>query len=522
VEIFANPELRRLEQVMAGADSYTEWLAAATDHDEISGADLWRKVEKTRLYDYAQIRKRLEKIRYHRERRDDQGLLFTLNEGIHGNMGGMGSPELFSRSHTGTKVLVEEYVAAIREALEHIAGLDDSVIPFEERLDFFRRASHCYGRTALMLSGGGALGHFHVGVIKTLLEHDLLPNVISGASAGSLVAAIFGTLTERDLDDLIKPVKLIAEARKEVSWFNRALFGKQPRIETADLEEMIARLVPDMTFQEAFELTGRYINISVAPAELHQRSRLLNAIASPNVYIRSAVMASCAVPGVFPAVMLEAKNYKGERQPYLPTRRWVDGSVTDDLPARRLARMYGVNHFIGSLINPMVMFTRQGAGGRSSLRAGVRQLGRELTSLIARNSRTLAREYTRRFPRFNLMLNMTVSVLNQDYSADINIYPEFRQFNMRKILSHLGEEELLALVKQGERATWPKLDQIRISTGISHTLDRILEDYGQEEHRLLARRANGRGGQKAISAKRPAAGPDSAETGGHRPDYAAP
>ena len=49
-------------------------------------------------------------------------------------------------------------------------------------------------------------------------------------------------------------------------------------------------------------------------------------------------MASCAVPGVFPPVMLMAKTQHGERQPYLPTRKWVDGSIADDLPAKRLQR----------------------------------------------------------------------------------------------------------------------------------------------------------------------------------------
>jgi TAG lipase / steryl ester hydrolase / phospholipase A2 / LPA acyltransferase len=64
---------------------------------------------------------------------------------------------------------------------------------------------------------------------------------------------------------------------------------------------------------------------------------------SPNVYVRAAVMASCAVPGVFPPVMLMAKNQHGERQPYLPTRKWVDGSIADDLPAKRLQRLYRTN-----------------------------------------------------------------------------------------------------------------------------------------------------------------------------------
>jgi Predicted esterase of the alpha-beta hydrolase superfamily len=41
-----------------------------------------------------------------------------------------------------------------------------------------------------MLSGGAVLGYFHVGVLKALFEQGLLPSIISGSSAGSLVAAI--------------------------------------------------------------------------------------------------------------------------------------------------------------------------------------------------------------------------------------------------------------------------------------------------------------------------------------------
>ena len=63
----------------------------------------------------------------------------------------------------------------------------------------FRRASDCYGRSALMFSGGGVLGYFHLGVVRALLEHDLLPTVVSGSSAGSIIAAILGSHPEDEL-----------------------------------------------------------------------------------------------------------------------------------------------------------------------------------------------------------------------------------------------------------------------------------------------------------------------------------
>src|SRR3546814_13735032 len=86
-----------------------------------------------------------------------------------------------------------------------------------------------------------------------------------------------------------------------------------------------------------------------------QNGRLLNAITAPNVLIREAVLASCAVPGVFPPVMLMARGEDGARVPYQPARRWVDGSVTPDIPTPRLARHYCVNHHIVRQPHPLAL-----------------------------------------------------------------------------------------------------------------------------------------------------------------------
>ena len=60
------------------------------------------------------------------------------------------------------------------------------------KLTFFNETRHSYGRSALLLSGGAYLGYYHMGVAKSLYEQGMLPRVISGASAGSLMAAVIG------------------------------------------------------------------------------------------------------------------------------------------------------------------------------------------------------------------------------------------------------------------------------------------------------------------------------------------
>ena len=467
---------RSLERQMAAAGTYEEWRGLAHEHDAATGMDRWRTRDHTRLYDYEAIRERLDRLRALRIQGDDIGLLFALNEGIHGNMGGMGSAKLHGRAQSGTKKLVEAYVDEIVDALEYLANLESDEIDDAEKIDFFFRVNHCFGRTALMLSGGGTLGFHHVGVVKALHEQRMLPRVISGASAGSLIAGIIGTKTDAELDAFFDAESLAEEANEDTGIMARTAEGPAGTIGVDSVRQMIERMIPNETFQEAYARTGRQISISVAPAELHQTSRLLNAITSPNVYIRTAVQASCAVPGVYPPVTLYGKNVHGESQPYLPSRRWIDGSMSDDLPAKRLARLYGTNHTIVSLVNPVVLPFVRRVSEMNPFASGVARLGLEFT----REFLNFQRHQLAQIPRANALNTVVAGIhglIGQTYSGDINIIATSPFIDPRRYLGALSEDEMMNLIQSGERATWPHLNSIDIATKISRALDTILERY---------------------------------------------
>ena len=476
-------KLKNLQKQMDQAVTYEEWSESAHQHDEISGQKRWRRIDKTSQYDYAQIRLRLDKLRYLRARQDYQGLLFTLNEGIHGNLGGMGRHSLYSRAKFGTKTLIEQYVDEVDDSLRFLAELECDEITTQQKLDFFYRANICFGRSALMLSGGGVLGFYHMGVVKTLLNEGLLPRVISGSSAGALVAAVVGTHTDKELEYFYDPANVVSEAEQEASVFSKMFFGANPRIDVGDLEKMVARMIPDLTFHEAYEKSGRQISISIAPAELHQQSRLLNAITSPNVYVRAAVMASCAVPGVFPPVMLMAKNQHGEAQPYLPNQKWVDGSIADDLPAKRLQRLYSTNHFIVSMVNPIAIPFLNKNGERSALGAALGTMGIGVGREILNLYRGIAQKRGDTWPRVNMLVSSMHGLIDQQYSGDINITPNFSWYNPAKLLSHLSEEDLVDLMEGGANSTFPAVETIRTCTRISRTMEEILIRFEQGDLR---------------------------------------
>ncbi|MCR9286470.1 MAG: DUF3336 domain-containing protein [Bacteroidetes bacterium] len=476
--------LNKIKKELNQANSYEEWKTCALKHDEASGMEAWKNVNYSKLYDNDEIYLRLETLRAYREKGDDQGLLFTLNEGIHGNMGGMGNPQLHTKALFGTKQLIVDYVDEVADGLLHLADKNNDKISFEDKLDFFRRASHCFGRSALMLSGGGQLGNFHAGVLKVLAQYHLLPDVISGSSAGSIFAAFAGTYTDEELVAHLENEVLLKELEQEASIFKN-IADKRSSLSIRDLESLVNNLIPNLTFQEAYERTGRKINISIAPHGSQQKSRLLNSVASPNVLIRSALMASCAIPGIFPPATLFAKNKDGKIQAYLPSRKWIDGSTSNDLPSKRLARLYGVNHFIVSLTNPIVLPFIKDPSNHNEFIAPMIKFGSAVIKETTQFNYSIAKRFFKYVPSLALVANTINSVVQQNYTGDINIMADFSIIKPRKVLSPLTYQELAELIIKGEKATWPKLEAIRVTTKIGRILDKILEEYEAEELELV-------------------------------------
>ncbi|WP_246218685.1 DUF3336 domain-containing protein [Parasphingorhabdus halotolerans] len=412
----------KMEKAMAQATSYSEWADAAAAHDRSTGVDVWKESDESKHFDNKSIRRRLKRLSKLWKSQDNAGLLYALNEGIHGNMDGMGNKRLHQKAKFGTKQLIQDYVDAIVNSLEYLASDKVNDIPFEEKLDFFRRAQHCYGRSAFLMSGSGAFLYFHVGVVKALWSEGLLPHIMSGSSGGSVVGALIATHTDDEIPPYFEAKNLfddsISDDDGEAGF---GLFGGSRRLKADEIRARLTTMLPDLTFQEAYELTGRHLNVSIAPAEKHQTSRLLNAIASPNVYIREAVLASCAVPGVYPPVTLAAKDHTGKRIPYLPNRKWVDGSVTHDLPAKRLARLYGVNHHIVSQANPLVTPFASDVSQQKTPISAIRNATTTTMKAWINANVDIMQKPLSYFPRLNSLANMTLSVINQDYMGDINI-----------------------------------------------------------------------------------------------------
>ncbi|BDX06085.1 DUF3336 domain-containing protein [Planctobacterium marinum] len=475
--------LGKIEEAINNASSYQEYREACEAHDALAGADEWKAKDRDRGYDYRLIRKRVERLKFARLHGDPAGLMSILHEGIHGNLGNISNPELNNYCKIGTKNLIQEFLDEVCEALSMIYHADENDIDFYEKLSFFEETYYAYGKSCLMLSGGAGLGFFHCGVVKALVEEDLMPNIISGASAGSIITGLVGTRTDDELKDVLTAESIHERFRQWSVWQG---FGKDGLLDSTNLENALIELFGDMTFEEAFKKTGRKITITVSPADLHQYSRLLNQKTAPNAIITMAVRASTAIPMVYSPVQLRAKNASGQIVPYIPNRKFCDGSIMADMPFQRLARLYGVNHSIVSQTNPIaVPFLSRNKKHVHDFASITKRHLFNLTKMNSIYAFDLV-ENAIDSRALKLGIHKIRSIVEQQYVGDINILPQRSMRNISKIFSNPTRGAIQDLIDSAERATWPQMDNIRRNTQISKAFRKYNKLLKKREQQLLS------------------------------------
>ena len=474
--------LRELEQ----AATYAEWREIALDLDRLEGAEAWKQDEASDEYDHFLIRERLDEMRRLRSGGEVRHLVHALHEGLHGNLGNITSPGLYGFARVGTKRMIDEYIGEVVRCLDYLCAGDFPDFSEDEKTVFFKRTGTSFGRSALLLSGGATLGMFHLGVIKALHQQGLLPRVISGSSAGAIIGGMVGTRTDDQLPAIFDPEQLNLAAFQRMGL--RKAFDSGGVMNPLQLEQCLALNVGEETFTEAFQRTRRIIGVTVSAAEAHQQGRLLNYLTAPNVMMNRAILASCAVPGVFPPVQLVARDFQGQVVPYLPSKRWIDGTVYSDLPMLRLARLHNVNHYIVSQTNPHVVpFMQQ---DRAQQR-GLLPLARQLALGASRGTIKLARAHLLDSP-VRRVADQLNAVIAQRYSGDINILPSHSPRQLLRMFSNLNARELAQFIREGERATWPSLERIRNQTAISRAFEHCTLILKHRRLERLAPRPRGR------------------------------
>jgi NTE family protein len=174
---------------------------------------------------------------------------------------------------------------------------------------------------AFVLSGGGSLGAVQVGMLQALADHGVHPDLIIGTSVGALNGVFLAARSSREglsaLEEIWRSLR-----RKDVFPMGplQGAFGyyglRNWLVRPASLERLVRENI-------AFErLEDAPVPLHVVATDLMNGTEVL--LSSGDTV--SAVLASAAIPGVFPPVQIDG-------------RELVDGGVADNTPiahARRL------------------------------------------------------------------------------------------------------------------------------------------------------------------------------------------
>jgi len=476
---------RAHQKAMLAAPDYPAWLNAAAQLELLSGRNAAKQQNlEDQLYDRRLLQLRLRHLRAVRERGDLVEIMFALRSDLIRNLGNMASSNLHE-TLLRVPEPIREYIDEVREHLKIIATASSSSI--DERLAFLRETRHAFGRTALVLSGGGSFGSFHLGVVQALLEAGLLPRVLSGSSAGAIVAALICTRTPEELSELFAELPNRLQgidfyASNTAAQILKHLLLKGTLQDHRVLQERLQRLLGDVTFQEAHARSGRVLNVSVTAADTTEPPRLLNYLTAPSVLVWSAVACSSAFPFLFAPQTLLARDARGHVVPFSnqaageAQRRWRDGSLEEDLPMRGLSEMFNVNYFLVSQCNPYLLPII------SMKKAAPRTLG----TLAEQEFKHRCKQIMEVLPR-SFGGSRVLKLLSQPWEGDVTMVLPAASISTLKAVVNLSREDLLRSLAEGQRAAWAKLSAIAANCDVEVTLDESLRQVTTSARRARAR-----------------------------------
>lgn len=158
-------------------------------------------------------------------------------------------------------------------------------------------------RTAFVLSGGASLGAVQVGMLQALTERSIEPDLLVGTSAGALNAAYLaghGT----------SPATVAALARIWHGIQARSLFGLDPVRALRALSGKHGSICTDRGLRAVLDRHLNFERLEDAQTPLVVVATELTSgreVALGTGSAIDAVLASCAIPGVFPAVLRDGQ-----------------------------------------------------------------------------------------------------------------------------------------------------------------------------------------------------------------------
>jgi NTE family protein len=176
-------------------------------------------------------------------------------------------------------------------------------------------------KIGLALSGGGARGFAHLGVIQALNDAGIFPDVITGTSAGALVGVLYA--------DGYSPKEILGLMNSGSRLdFMRPTLPREGLLQLGGIVKILKTSLRAKTFEELkIPLFVSATDLNNGKAEYFSKGDLIE-----------PVIASASIPVLFQPVVINSIYY-------------VDGGVMDNLPVYPIENI--CRFIIGSFVNPV-------------------------------------------------------------------------------------------------------------------------------------------------------------------------
>ncbi len=157
-------------------------------------------------------------------------------------------------------------------------------------------------KTGLVLSGGGTRGFAHLGVIEALFEKGIIPDVISGTSAGAIAGAFIAAgRTPNEIREMLKKDSFFK--------YSKLQLPKDGLMKLDGLKELIQAQIPAKNLEElSIPLFVTLSNLNSGVVEYRNTGKL-----------DDSVLASSSIPILFAPVVIDGNQF-------------VDGGLLDNIP----------------------------------------------------------------------------------------------------------------------------------------------------------------------------------------------
>jgi Predicted esterase of the alpha-beta hydrolase superfamily len=173
----------------------------------------------------------------------------------------------------------------------------------------------------LVLSGGGARGFAHLGLIQALNDNGIFPDIISGTSAGAIAGVLYAD--GHSPKEILKMMN--SGSRLD---FMRPALPREGLLQFGGIIKILKCSLRAKTFEDLkIPLYVAATDLNNGRAEYFSKGSLIE-----------PVIASASIPVLFQPVLINDVYY-------------VDGGVLDNLPLKPIENSF--RYLIGSFVNPV-------------------------------------------------------------------------------------------------------------------------------------------------------------------------